>query len=371
MVVDDCCFSNKDSLVIKPPKKCPLVLWMAILGLIMISGVYICSLCLKLRVFVVTPNQLRGKATKQTCHDPRIPQSELHYMHYPEPTTYSRKECTCTPVRFFAILSMQRSGSGWFETLLNSHVNVSSNGEIFSVKERRINISSITETLDKVYNLDWYSSASKNECTAAVGLKWMLNQVMVATVLEAVASLCNKRLHGTQADIMGLMQHHKEIIEYFNKRGVSAILLFRRNLLRRLVSVLANSHDRNAKQLNGTHKAHVHSKDEADVLARYKPTINTTLLIPELKHTDKWGADALEHFKSSRHILLYYEDLVHDSTKLMDVLDFLRLPQQMLSSRHVKIHSKPLSDQIENWDAVYTALKGTEYESFLNADYQI
>ncbi|CAL9080438.1 unnamed protein product [Musa textilis] len=232
----------QDSLVIKPPKKCPLVLWMAILGLIMISGVYICSLCLKLRVFVVTPNQLRGKATKQTCHDPRIPQSELHYMHYPEPTTYSRKECTCTPVRFFAILSMQRSGSGWFETLLNSHVNVSSNGEIFSVKERRINISSITETLDKVYNLDWYSSASKNECTAAVGLKWMLNQ--------------------------GLMQHHKEIIEYFNKRGVSAILLFRRNLLRRLVSVLANSHDRNAKQLNGTHKAHVHSKDEADVLSQ-------------------------------------------------------------------------------------------------------
>ncbi|RWV93901.1 hypothetical protein GW17_00043608 [Ensete ventricosum] len=335
----------QDSLVIKPPKKYPLMLWMAILGLIMISGVYICSLCLKLRVFVVTPNQLKMKATKQTCHDPRIPQSELRYMHYPEPTTYSRKECTCTPVRFFAILSMQRSGSGWFETLLNSHVNVSSNGEIFSIKERRANVSSIMETLDKVYNLDWYTSASKNECTAAVGLKWMLNQ--------------------------GLMQHQKEIIEYFNKRGVSAILLFRRNLLCRLVSVLANSHDRNAKQLNGTHKAHVHSKDEADVLARYKPTINTTLLIPELKHTDKWGADALEHFKSTRHILLYYEDLVHNSTKLMDVLDFLRLPQQMLSSRQVKIHSKLLSDQIDNWDAVYTALKGTEYESFLNADYQI
>lgn len=72
---------------------------------------------------------------------------------------------------------MQRSGSGWFETLLNSHVNISSNGEIFSIKERRNNMSSIIRTLDKVYNLDWYSSASKNECTAAVGFKWMLNQV--------------------------------------------------------------------------------------------------------------------------------------------------------------------------------------------------
>ena len=81
------------------------------------------------------------------------------------------------PVRFFAILSVQRSGSGWFESLLNSHINVSSNGEIFSVKSRRANISSIVQTLDRVYNLDWLSSASKNHCSAAVGFKWMLNQV--------------------------------------------------------------------------------------------------------------------------------------------------------------------------------------------------
>lgn len=72
---------------------------------------------------------------------------------------------------------MQRSGSGWFETLLNSHINVSSNGEIFGTRDRRANVSAIEKTLDKVYNLDWFSSASKNECNAAVGFKWMLNQV--------------------------------------------------------------------------------------------------------------------------------------------------------------------------------------------------
>jgi hypothetical protein len=72
---------------------------------------------------------------------------------------------------------MQRSGSGWFETLLNSHPNVSSNGEIFSVWERREDIGSILRTLDKLYDLDWRTSAAKNECTAAFGLKWMLNQV--------------------------------------------------------------------------------------------------------------------------------------------------------------------------------------------------
>lgn len=80
-------------------------------------------------------------------------------------------------MRPFAIVSMQRSGSGWFETLLNSHVNVSSNGEIFSVRDRRTNVTTILKTLDKVYNLDWFTSPSKNECLATVGLKWMLNQV--------------------------------------------------------------------------------------------------------------------------------------------------------------------------------------------------
>ena len=88
-----------------------------------------------------------------------------------------RAECANNPVRFFAIVSIQRSGSGWFETLLNSHINVSSNGEIFNVYDRRKNISTIVKTLDKIYNLDWFSSASKNECSAAVGFKWMLNQV--------------------------------------------------------------------------------------------------------------------------------------------------------------------------------------------------
>ncbi|GFY89611.1 P-loop containing nucleoside triphosphate hydrolases superfamily protein [Actinidia rufa] len=256
-----------------------------------------------------------------------------------------RAECRCHPVRYFAILSTQRSGSGWFETLLNSHMNISSNGEIFSVKVRRSNISTIVETLDKVYNLDWLTSASKNECTAAVGLKWMLNQ--------------------------GLMQHHEEIVKYFNTKGVSAIFLFRRNLLRRMISILANSYDQDAKLLNGTHKSHVHSPHEAEILARYKPTINTTMLIPNLRQVEEMTAKALENFKSTRHITLYYEDIIKNQTKLIEVQDFLKVPRRDLKSRQVKIHKGSLSQQVENWDDIQKALSGTLYESFLHADYRM
>ncbi|KAK1287512.1 hypothetical protein QJS10_CPB19g01669 [Acorus calamus] len=168
----------------------------------------------------------------------------------------------------------------------------------------------------------------------------------------------------------GLMEYHEEIVEYFTRRGVSAIFLFRRNLLRRLISILANSYDQKAKQLNGTHKSHVHSRDEADILARYKPEINSTLLIPNLKHTQEWTSDAVEYFNSTRHIVLYYEDLVK-YTNLLHVQEFLKVPPMQLTSRQVKIHTRPLSDQVTNWDDVYKTLKGTEYETFLNTDYQL
>ncbi|KAK1561147.1 hypothetical protein Q3G72_034981 [Acer saccharum] len=343
-MADDLCFFSKDTFSLKSPKKSPLVLRMIVLMFAMVCGVYICSICLK-QIGTRTTNEfLNVEEPQRPCPEPNIEPWEIPYVHYPKPKTYSRDECACNPVRYFAILSMQRSGSGWFETLLNNHTNISSNGEIFSVKVRRSNISSIVETLDTIYNLDWLSSASKNECTAAVGLKWMLNQ--------------------------GLLQHHEEIVEYFRTRGVSAIFLFRRNLLRRMISVLANSYDRDAKLLNGTHKSHVHSPHEAEILARYKPLINATLLIRDLKQVEETQTKALEYFKSTRHIILYYEDILKNSSKLADVQEFLKVPKREVKSRQVKIHKGPLSNYVDNWDDLQKALNGTQYQSFLIGDYR-
>ncbi|OMP02036.1 hypothetical protein COLO4_11389 [Corchorus olitorius] len=308
------------------------------------GAVYICIICLKQTSSVtkIKFHNIQVIERPSADHSNIVTKLEAQ-VHYPKPETFSRGECSQNPVRFFAILSMPRSGSGWFETLLNSHINVSSNGEIFSATRRK-NLSTIVQTLDKVYNLDWFSSASKNECSAAVGFKWMLNQ--------------------------GLLKHHREIVEYFNRRSVSAIFLFRRNLLRRMVSVLANSHDRNyAKLLNGTHKSHVHSQEEAKALSSYKPIIKSTSLISDLKEVEMTVLKALEYFNSTRHMVVFYEDLVTNHTKLKDVQDFLGLPQMELTSRQVKIHKGSLSDFVKNWDDVNKILHGTEYESFLRADY--
>jgi hypothetical protein len=53
---------------------------------------------------------------------------------------------------------------------------------------------------------------------------------------------------------------------------------------------------------------------QAEILAQYKPTIDKKTLITELKRSDKLAADALVNFKNTRHVVLYYEDVVSNRT---------------------------------------------------------
>uniref|UniRef100_A0A452Z2C3 Sulfotransferase n=1 Tax=Aegilops tauschii subsp. strangulata TaxID=200361 RepID=A0A452Z2C3_AEGTS len=166
-------YSSKSSKGTLFPVRSMLVFFIALFGF------YVCYFSFTQITLENEEEEMNGaeERTNVLCKRPsEIPYEQMQYVHFPRPMSYDRGECECTPVRFFVIVSMQRSGSGWFETLLNSHPNVSSNGEIFSVRERREDIASILWTLDKLYDLDWHTSAAKNECTAAFGLKWMLNQ---------------------------------------------------------------------------------------------------------------------------------------------------------------------------------------------------
>ena len=63
----------------------------------------------------------------------------------------------------------------------------------------------------------------------------------------------------------GFYRHRRQILKYFKKRGISSIFLFRKNILRRMISVLANSHDKDARSLNGTHQSHVYSRMEVSL----------------------------------------------------------------------------------------------------------
>ncbi|EPS65860.1 hypothetical protein M569_08917, partial [Genlisea aurea] len=91
--------------------------------------------------------------------------SDSNYIHFPQPNTFNRGECITNPVRYFVVLSLPRSGTGWFTSLLNNHTNIDMHGEMFANRYRRQNI---VETLDRFYNMDLEENViPKNECTAA------------------------------------------------------------------------------------------------------------------------------------------------------------------------------------------------------------
>jgi hypothetical protein len=55
---------------------------------------------------------------------------------------------------------------------------------------------------------------------------------------------------------------------------------------------------------------------------------------------------------------------------LSRVQEFLGVPVRRLSSKHVKIHTRPLPDLVDNWEQVSQVLNGTQYGRFLDdADY--
>lgn len=50
------------------------------------------------------------------------------------------------------------------------------------------------------------------------------------------------------------------------------------------------------------------------MLAKYKPTLNATELMSSLKTANECVTNALDYFNSTRHIVLYYEDLILNHT---------------------------------------------------------
>lgn len=75
------------------------------------------------------------------------------------------------------------------------------------------------------------------------------------------------------------------------------------------------------------------------MLSKYKPVINATTLITELQQVEKTVTKALEYFNSTRHIALYYEDLIKNHTvRITHESKFLKNP--VWKSSHFYLQQK-------------------------------
>lgn len=79
----------QDTVVIKTPKRSPLLLTMVVVVFAMVCGVYVCSIFLK-----QTSNSTKAKPMKFQVIDQPCPLGtepwEIPYVHYPKPETHSR-----------------------------------------------------------------------------------------------------------------------------------------------------------------------------------------------------------------------------------------------------------------------------------------
>lgn len=80
----------QDTLVIKTPKKSPLLLTMVVLVFAMVCGVYICAICLKQTSNNTKAKFLKFQVINQASPSFGIEPWEIPYVHYPKPKTHSR-----------------------------------------------------------------------------------------------------------------------------------------------------------------------------------------------------------------------------------------------------------------------------------------
>lgn len=61
---------------------------------------------------------------------------------------------------------------------------------------------------------------------------------------------------------------------------------------------------------------------QASILATYKPVVNLTSLVPYMQRVEEIMRDAESTFKKTRHLIIYYEDLVADPSRVRSFFSF-------------------------------------------------
>jgi len=216
---------------------------------------------------------------------------------------FSKSSCHYTK---FAIVCAPRSGSNWLHTLLNSHPNIISKGEILRTTYE-LNQSLQLKTLNQlVFN-------AQHASIKAIGLKLFYHYL-------------NDRIYGS---------YFQEIID---NPTILIIHLRRNNLLAQYTSLkkaeLTNKWSHSA--ITTDYSSIKVNKEEFLLYQKNQLEIQNTISTVFVKH---------------RVVEVCYEDLQAQPEKvLLELQQFLNVKPSKLFSLLQKQSSAPLKDQISNWN---------------------
>lgn len=275
----------------------------------------------------------------------------------------------------FLITGVGRCGTTWLAELLNSHPDIYCQGEIFNFENiffREMGLPSNTAWLkDPDDSLELFYE--RFNTTRASGFKILPNQAgagFYARTLERPEIkkivMCRRnllRLHvsGKNAQLHGTWWLGNREAETFLRRQLYVVFdAFKDRALlaswRAAVRVYRRL--RTARKFDGGY-------------APTPLTIDTKILLQHFDGVQKIYRELSEKLQNEEYFLLYYEDLCGPDSQdwLKKIQGFLNVEPQQLVSSSIRLHGGPLTDLIANYQEVCAALKGTEYERFLDPDY--
>lgn len=215
----------------------------------------------------------------------------------------------------FLVVTTQRSGSGFFITLLNNHTHIACGHEMLRHFGPDYAGTPIIDEYMQSVEQQWNTLNSTASSPSSVGFKVMYNQ--------------------------GVAHHREDLLKRLSDMDVKVIHLVRRNKLLQYISFQANIMDSVDDGKNG-HLAHPKTEEAVARLQNYKVDPNPEIVLQYIidKTTDDVTfAQLLSSIHGLEATSVYYEDLVNNTDlEMTRVFTFLGEETERVSSTFLKIH---------------------------------
>jgi hypothetical protein len=226
----------------------------------------------------------------------------------------------------FVILCLGRTGSTHLGSLLGSHPDIQCFGELFTDRKGTLDEAFIKSPIDDPVEYVAQLTAPLSE--RAIGFKLPLNSLRAHPVAERLL---------------------EEDLRVIRLRRLNLLALF---ASRRLLATT-----RVSRSTRGDYGDTTVTLDPKQCVAVFRRTEEHERYLDELAE----GKPVFD---------INYEDLAV-GRGLDELQTFLGVEPVTLESRFKRLRSRPLSETIENWPEVESALRGSPYERFLEDDLQL
>jgi len=247
----------------------------------------------------------------------------------------------------FLLLTTQRTGSTWLQTLLDSHPRIAVHGEMFLLHASR----HPPFGADGVERFEYYTERAGDGHRSARPYRTFAYLDTLFAAHSEASAVGFKMMYDQ-------VFRHPEVLAYLVRRDVKVVHLVRRNLLDIVIS-------REAMKARGL--AHATSKEEVKDL---QVTLDPLTLRGRLRLIDVQVAAYRRALEALRidHVEVVYEDLMEGRTSIAPILRWLGVPHgddADLSSQMIKLNPDRQSQLVANYDKVARLLEHTRYASLV------